>query len=302
MDIKYAQEYEQSWLRMFKGGPNENVGYVTSAYITSVVDTHVNAVWFPNQSDRYHQVTVHIPRNKILFAVDCWQYGEDPHLFIDSAWLEDLYLRTYSVFGFVDAVDIGEALATGVLNRAHFIELREALDALSTSYPDISFISFGDSILLKSNWNTGYIHTKQKYSYYPEIFLSLIRDLQHLYRQILGVGIYTILTQGSNEFYESTLIHIAESRRHICLNSLGIPFAQIFDIDRAVRIAIRTNIHERAEVYMEESFFMSLNRKYDFGKPQAQAFEYKHKLLPDSGVYYPFTLKTLLDNIYMTMR
>ena len=62
---------------------------------------------------------------------------------------------------------------------------------------DISFISFADSLNLKSNWAVGYFHKGIECSYKPEIFLTIIKELKKIYKDVLGLDIYAILTQGS---------------------------------------------------------------------------------------------------------
>jgi len=103
----------------------------------------------------------------------------------------------------------------------------------------VSFISFADSLLLKSNWTVGHYESTVKYTYSPEVFFGLFDELRVLYREELGLEIYAVLTQGSNEYYDDDVTHISASGNHISLNSLGLPFAQLLAIDDAARTAIR---------------------------------------------------------------
>lgn len=68
-----------------------------------------------------------------------------------SAWLRNLHLRSYSVFAIVDADGVKTAIATGALTRAKLVKLRQQIDKIAKTYPAVSFVSFADSLLLKSN-------------------------------------------------------------------------------------------------------------------------------------------------------
>jgi hypothetical protein len=57
--------------------------------------------------------------------------------------------------------------------REKLIDLREAIDALAIRTPDVSFISFADSLLLKSNWTVGMVGKTPAYTYSPEGMLLL---------------------------------------------------------------------------------------------------------------------------------
>lgn len=50
------------------------------------------------------------------------------------------------------------------------MSLRDRVDEIASGRPDISFVSFADSILLKSNWWPGYVEAQQQYLYEPEVF------------------------------------------------------------------------------------------------------------------------------------
>src|SRR5680860_1108794 len=94
---------------------------------------------------------------------------------------------------------------------------------LADKYPEISFISFADSLLLKSNWRVGYVDRGVKDTYEPEKIINLIRELGDIYREVLAMEIYAVLTQGSNEYYDDDLLHTSPLGNHVCLNSLGLP-------------------------------------------------------------------------------
>ena len=73
---------------------------------------------------------------------------------------------------------------------------------MARRYSDVWFISFADSLLLKSNWTVGHFESSVKYTYRPEIFFKLFAELRALYREELSLEVYASLTQGSNEYYD----------------------------------------------------------------------------------------------------
>ena len=110
--------------------------------------------------------------------------------------------------------------------------------------------------MLKTNWNVGGAGIGRTYDYEPERLLYLFRELRTVYREVLDLDIYGVFAQGSNEYYDDPLLHVAGN--HISLNSLGLPFAQIQAIEHAARTAIRAGKHGRFELYLDDSFFRSL--------------------------------------------
>ena len=51
--------------------------------------------------------------------------------------------------------------------------------------------------------------------------MNIIKDLQAVYQMVLGKDVYAILTQGTAEYYEDSLLHISSGKNHVSLNSLG---------------------------------------------------------------------------------
>ena len=297
IDECYMYEYEQAMLESFKTKEYTSVGYVSWIIPEDSNDNSIEITWFPNPLFRLHKVTISLPKNQIIKCVACSTYGERPHIFVKSSWLQHLYLRQYSIFCLVDAIGVKRALNHGELSRTNLIELRDAVDKIAEKYPDVSFISFADSLLLKSNWTVGTFRDDVSYSYNPEVFLTVVKEIKETYIDILGLGIYSIITQGNNEYYEDTLLHISESKNHVSLNSLGIPFAQLMEINDAVTTAIKSEIHEPSDLYMEQQFIHSLNFRAGFRKPDLEMYPYANKMTDSERYYYCSGWEKLLDDL-----
>lgn len=297
VDEIYMSEYENTMLRFFEGAEYEQIGYVSYVAARSINDSSMELSWYVNISDRFHQIVISLPRDQFVACVGSWRYDERPRIFVKSEWLENIHARTYSVFALIDAADVKNALARGLIKRSHLIDLRSEIDKIANRYPDISFISFADSLLLKSNWSVGHFKIDTKYTYSPEVFISLAAEINGIYQKVLDLKAYAVITQGSNEYYDDSSIHISPSGNHICLNSLGIPFAQLMEIEAEARKAIRASIHGRADLYLDESYFHSLKFRYGFEKKSESGNHYQTKMMSTPSKYYYFSYESILGNL-----
>jgi len=284
MDEVFIEEYENSLLTLFDGGEHENIGCVSYVGARKVNENSVELSWYPNIFDRFHEVAISLPKEQFIACVGSCICEEKPRIFVKSSWIENIHIRSYSVFGLIDAIGVKDALKNGTISREKLVLLRGRIDALSEQYPEISFISFADSLLIKSNWFVGY--NKSSVTYEPEIFIRLVEKIQSIYEDVLNLSIYAVLTQGSNEYYDDSLLHISDSKNHISLNSLGIPFAQLMSIGDAVRSAIRQKLHGRAELYMDKHYYYSLRFKSGFDKNAVGKNTYKERMMDTLNTYY----------------
>jgi hypothetical protein len=297
MDERWLTQYEASLVSMFNGDDYTNVGYISYAAIRRIDEFALELSWYPNIHDRFHEVTVTLPRDQFIVCVDCWQYDEKPHVFVKSGWLSNLHLRPYSAFALVDAIGVKDALSRQQLNAEKLIELRSRIDLVAERNPGISFVSFADSLLLKSNWSVGTFDSNVEYTYEPEALVKLLPQLSSIYQDVLGLRIYAAIAQGLNEYYDESLLHISKSANHVCLNSLGLPFAQLLAIDEAVRAAIRQHAHEPADLYVDEQFYHSLRFRYEFDKHAQPSAPYRAPLSEIASAYYYCSFETILTNL-----
>ena len=191
-DAVDIDEYEASLLKVENGGEWAPVGYVSYVAARRVNSFSVELSWFPNISDRFHELTIILPRDQIVVCVGCHTQDETPALFVKSEWLKNLYLRTHSVFGLIDAIGIKHAIIEGWLTHDKLLALRSGIDELAGRFSEVSFISFADSLLLKSNWTVGNFIHKTRYTYNPEIFLKVFKEIRELYQTFLGLNIYGV--------------------------------------------------------------------------------------------------------------
>ena len=299
MGGQWMEEYEKAWREVFAGSDRNpaEVGYISYAAARAVRGSVIELSWYANIIDRFHEVRVSLPKAEFITCVECRDYDDKPRIFVRDAWVEQLYLRAYSVFALVDAIGVKRALISGRITRKKLLQLRDRIDDLARSYPDISFISFADSLLLKSNWTVGTYDSTVQYSYSPEVFIQVINEIGSVYHEILGMNVYAILTQGSNEFYNDPLLHISRAGHHVSLNSLGLPFAQLMSIDRAVKQALEERIHGPAEMYLDESYYHSLKFRHQFHKHNLPKASYLPPMSDGEHFYFYSARKTIMDNL-----
>jgi hypothetical protein len=297
VDERWLDEYDAAAVDMFNGKEYRVVGYVSFAAARHISANSIEISWYPNISDRFHELTVVLPRDAFIICVDCPRYDEKPRIFVKSSWLSTLHLRPYSAFALIDAIGVKDALARGQLGGARLLHLRGRIDHLAASNPTIAFVSFADSLLLKANWFVGQYDSKISYSYEPERLIRLMPEIADAFRDELGLGIYAVVTQGANEYDDTEILHRSASGNHISLNSIGLPFAQLLAIDEAARSAIHAGVHRPAALYLDDHFYHSLRFRYGFEKhAQPHAF-YRAPMSAVERTYYHVDIQTILSNL-----
>lgn len=284
-DENYLGPYEQSFVEARAGGEWKNVGYVSWIAVRRVTPQAIELSWFANIFDRYHEVAISLPKDQIILCVGSRSWSERISIFVKKGWIEKMYVRFHSVFGFIDAANVREALAQGLKIDEFLPQLRSGIDAVAVRYPQIAFVSFADSLFLKSNWTAGYFERGVPNTYDPEAFLRVFTEIRAVYKETIGLSVYGVFTQGSNEFHGDAPLHISQSKNHVCLNAMGAPFADLLSIESSARAAAKKGIHPFSELYLEETYFHSLKRKFS-AKERASA-EYPYiKTLSKTEAHY----------------
>lgn len=297
MDEKWMADYELALLKGLAGGDWDNIGYVSYAAVRGVTAQGLEISWYPNIIDRFHEMRIHLPLSSFIACVGCSNYDEKPRIFVTSAWLSDIHLRTNSVFAMVDAIGVKKALSAGAISTSQLDDLRGRIDEIAAHHPDIAFVSFADSLLLKTNWSVGQWDSPVEYTYEPERVIHVLPAIASAYRAALSLPIYAVVTQGRNEFYRDELMHVSHSGNHISLNSLGLPFAQLQAIEHAARSAIRAGDHGPSELYMDDQFFRSLKLRYGFDKRKEPVHPYLAPMADHPCKYVLSSFRRIIDNL-----
>src|SRR5262249_34516864 len=160
----------------FEGNVFRNVGFVSEAIVRQATSDALEVSWYPNRFDRFHEVIITVPRDAFTTCVEIYDYDDKPH-------------------------------HRGESNSSRWVALRERIDRIANETPGIAFVSFADSLLVKANWFVGKYDSELSYSYDPEALVRLFPTISAAYREVLGLAIYAIITQGANEYPDPKLIH-----------------------------------------------------------------------------------------------
>ena len=70
MDEKWLRPWERSYLRFFDGKEFKNVGYISYAAVRKAGPEALELSWYPNIFDRFHEVSVLLPKSAFVACVD----------------------------------------------------------------------------------------------------------------------------------------------------------------------------------------------------------------------------------------
>ncbi len=278
------------------GGDFENVGRISYASAHAASASGVELSWYPNINTRFHEMRVHLPADAFVTCVHCWDIDEKPHIFVRSDWLTALHMRSHSAFAMVDANGVKAALAAGTITPDRVTDLTARIDAIAAANPTLAFVSFADSVIVKAGWSVGTWDSDVNYTYEPEQILRVLPLIDQAYRDVLGLDTYAMVTQGLNPFHDH-LKHLSASGNHFSLNSLGLPFAQLQDMERQARKAIRAGEHGRAQLYLDKDFFNSLKWRYEFEKHKEPRNTYAAPMAQAPCTYVMMSFQRLFENL-----
>ncbi|MDE2259872.1 MAG: hypothetical protein KGK17_06070 [Betaproteobacteria bacterium] len=298
-DVVCMPGYEGEWIKCFNGedGDPYGMGYVSYVAARSIGNDWVELSWYPNINDRFHEVPVFLPKSAFVACVEVWKFDGKPTIFVKSEWLTELYERPLTAFAVIDGIGIKDLLRTGKLQSQLLRNLRDRIDEIADRHPDFAFISFADSLMVKQLWSVGHVHSTIKYTYSPETLFPVVSELMSVFEETLGVSAYAIMTQGLNAYADDTNLHRSVNGNHVSLNALGLPFAQLMAIDEAARMAIKSNTHDPAELYLDSMFFRSLKMKSEFDKNQLGTHVYRSPMTKSDAKYVATSVKEVMDNI-----
>lgn len=297
MDEKWMPDYEREWLKHFNGEEADtHVGLVSYLSCRSIGDDWLEMSWYPNSSDRFHEVPVFLPKSSFVAGVDLWEYDDKPRIFVSSAWLTELHERPLAAFALLDAIGVKQLLQTGGLSVKALRSLRDRIDDIAKRHPSYAFISFADSLLVKQVWSVGHVDSKITYTYSPEELFPVVVELQLAFKEALGVPAYAVMTQGINAYADEDASYQSSAGNHFSFNTLGLPFAQLMAIEDAARKSIRSNIHDPAELYMDSMFFRSLKLKFEFDKSKIKTHPYRSPMTKSaSSSYVATTVREIVE-------
>ena len=216
---------------------------------------------------RYHGAVRKLPRSKFVTCVHFWNYQKRPYLVVSQDWFDEIQQELYSLYALVDAIGVRKLMDSAEgLSAARIVALKARVDEIAAQHADHAFFSFADSVIIKTNWSAR--AGEYTSSYQPERFLDVVQEVRGAIKAALGLASYAVVTQGANHLQQPTPMELSPKGSHVFLGSLGMPFANLMEIDAAAREAIHEKsdspkYHPATEFYLSESFAASLRLKYE---------------------------------------
>ena len=72
MDESWITDWELAYLDFFEGKPFRNVGYISYAAVRQASADALEISWYPNIMDRFHEVSVLLPRYAFVACIDVY--------------------------------------------------------------------------------------------------------------------------------------------------------------------------------------------------------------------------------------
>ncbi len=300
MTDQFLSEFESTLLNMVTTEDEQShaiyeIGYGSNLVVNEITDHTLDVSWYADAMERFHEVTISIPRDSFIACVECPKFSLIPYIFVSDDWHENLLTREYSIFCLIDAVGFKEKIKNGSLSRELLISLRDELDTLAAEYPNFSFVSFADSLILKTYWKPGYFVINQPPTYRPESMFKVIEKIRQIYKNVIDLDIYAVLTQGSNEYYGDNLLHISKTKNHVSMNSLGVPFAELLAIETTAKKSIKSHAHPPSELYIDGQYFNSIKFNYKAKGGASSVHEYTPIMKGDVSNYYCASLDSIMS-------
>jgi hypothetical protein len=250
-----------------------------------------------DMSTRFHGVVRPLPRAEFVACVHFWNYAKRRYLVVSQKWFDEIERTMFSLYSLVDAIGMRDLLdRQGRIEPEQIARLRDGIDALASEHRDHAFISLADNVIVKTNWSahgSAYANT-----YRPEHFLEIVNSVRAVFESALQLGSYAVVTQGANGLVDDAVLRVSREQNHVFFGSLGTPFADLFYIDSAVRAALREKRHPPTDLYLSESFLLTL--RFAHWEPRDELrrrlVPYLHRVLSEEPLkYLPVNQAELAD-------
>ena len=183
-----------------------------------------------------------------------------PYIIVDHEWFQNLSRTLYSAYVLIDFVGIRKLLnENGEFPSAKLNSIKLTVDKFCKENSDLTFLTCADNIIIKSGW--AFDSNLSKYQ--PEKLIKTVYQLMTQIKNDTEISSYAILTQGANYVDETNLTNGTTPKNHYFVSSISVPFIEAFEIDENVRKRIREREIEKKQFYIEQSFYISTNRKHN---------------------------------------
>jgi hypothetical protein len=213
-----------------------------------------------NIRDRWHDGVRVLSRSAVVLCINWPNYGKRPYLVVEQKWLDELSESRFSIYALVDVIGVKRLVAkTGRIDRKPLDSLRLRIDQVASKNREYAFLSFADNVLIRRDWTAD--QAKYEGTYEPEKTLDIISEVFDAIHAAFGLPAYAVVSQGANWVTDEAGSTAPKEPNHIVFGSLGAPFVELFEIERAVRTQVSAGGHAQAQLYLAGPFAKSLRFK-----------------------------------------
>ncbi len=236
--------------------PNEDLDY-RGCYVVSRDTRSLELAIEVNVFDRWQMPSRRLPYAQIVACVHWPEDDCNPYLVVSQSWFDSMYGDLFSIYAMVDVVGMKELMRSGTpFDSEPFARLKKRISALAIENPGVLFLTFADNVLLKQRYKAG--KPGKAPGYEPERVIRLIDVIRQAICEELRSDSYAVITEGANAYPEADSVDEPTPDNHKYFPSLGAPFAELLDIDRAARKSIQEGRHAPCDLYISESVLESL--------------------------------------------
>lgn len=236
--------------------PNGIVKYI-NCWVHETNESFINLSFMVNYKNRIHSVNILLPITKLKASFLPWTAEKRPYIIVDETWFERLLSYTYSLYCVIDFINIRKLISEdGEVPVQKINKIQQICKSICEEHEDLQLIMLADNILLKTTWKP-----EEFEKYNPEKFISLVNQTMNSIKQMTNIDSYAIFTQGANYVNEDKVDFI-KSNNFVSIPSISAPFIESFEIDTYVRKQIRSGKMKPKSLYIENSLYLSTNRKF----------------------------------------
>lgn len=236
--------------------PNEIVNHL-NCWVHETNESFITLSFMIDPKNRFHSVNILLPRTKFKASFLPWTAEKRPYIIVDNNWFERLLKYNYSLYCVIDFVNIRKLISKkGEVPARKLNQIQKICNEICDKHKDLQLIMLADNILIKSSWKPEEV---EKYN--PEDFISLINKTMRTIEQETNISSYAIFTQGAN-YVDEAKVELIKSDNFVSIPSISAPFIESFEIDTYVRKQIRKGTIKPKQLYIENSLYLSTNRRF----------------------------------------
>lgn len=205
-------------------------------------------------SNRYHEITCVLPRDIFVKCVDVPAYDGHPFVFVKHSWFVQFVESQFCCYGLIDQIGFKTESCENSNLKDYLSRRRSCLEEVAKNHPNILFILWSDSILIKLPWSL----SEYKEGYNPEVLVSIFKEIRNEFQNIMGFDSYAVFVMGKNDSPDTKLFYMNETSNLFDLHCNGSAFADLFLIDSAIKRNIKNSEHYGFNIYIDEDFLLSM--------------------------------------------